>query len=518
METDGETMSVVANLLDQVEQGRMPLEANGFVLLAEHIKYLFLFGDGRDGLIDDFELFEGLSRGMELPESAIDQDQAGHFPVFGLDAAIAALNGFAHAGEIVVAPFAANDEFAVIGFAHAAVFPHDHRGHGVCALKMGNIKALDAFRRGGKIQRGFERIGNGFRIGLEHTESLFERVTRILFHQIEKGMFGAALRHGDFHATVGQVESGGALGEDFLEELAVFEIAHDVNGARQVSGIEIELLQDRGEEFTGIEFVEIFPIKIAAIDDPAGADVKHVDGDLRRFCVPGENVGVVAGGGGDLLALFYIFEGAQEISVAGGLLVMLFLRSLHHARAEADHEVVAAALEKGASIVHGFGVFLVGNKPGDARAPTTLNVILEARPRVLTRQVHRAGGDAEMFVNEMDDAVGKAVREKWAEINRAVFAKPPGDVNTGIFFKRGEADVRISFVVAQQDVEFRLILLDEIIFQRQGFASVIDDDVVHIGDFANERAGLGIRPARLEEIGTHTGAQGTGFADIQNRP
>ena len=136
---------------------------------------------------------------------------------------------------------------------------------------------------------------------------------------------------------------------------------------------------------------------------------------------------------------------------------------------------------------------------------------------MMARQIHRAGRNAEILVNEMDDAVRQAVREKRAEVERAVFAQAAGDVDARIFLKGREANVGIGLVVAQQHVEFRLVLLDEIVFERQGLALVVHDDVVEVGDFAHQRAGLGIGPARFQEVGAHAGAQRAGLADVEDR-
>src|SRR5690242_17896488 len=383
---------------------------------------------------------------------------------------------------------------------------------------MGDIEAFDALGRSGKIESGFERVGNGLGIGLEDAEALLERVARVFLDQIEEGMLGAALGGGDFHAAIGQIESGGAFGENFFKQRAVFEIAHDVNGAGKISRVEIELLEHGREEFVGIEFFLVLPVEIAAVNDAAGANVEEIHGDLRRFGIPGEHVGIVAGGGSDFLALFDLLESAQEIAVTGGLLVALVFGSLGHARAEADQKIVTPAFEEGARVAGGLGIFFVGSQAGNARTPATVNIKLKAGARMRTREVHGTGRNAEMFVNEMDDAVGEAVGEEGAEIDGTVFAQASRDVDAGKFLEGGEADVRISLVVAEQDIELGLILLDEIIFEREGFAFVIHNDVIHIGNFAHQRAGFGVGPARFQKIRAHAGAQGAGLADIQGRP
>src|SRR5947209_11854973 len=57
---------LVANLLNQVEDRRMPFEGDWLVLLAMNVNYLFFFGDAGERLIDDLQFFQGFRRGAEL--------------------------------------------------------------------------------------------------------------------------------------------------------------------------------------------------------------------------------------------------------------------------------------------------------------------------------------------------------------------------------------------------------------------------------------------------------------------
>ena len=155
-------------------------------------------------------------------------------------------------------------------------------------------------------------------------------------------------------------------------------------------------------------------------------------------------------------------------------------------------------------------------EPGNARPVAPANVILQAGPRVRARQVHRAGRNAKRLVDEVDDPVREAVREERPEVNRAVFDQAPRHVHARKFLERGVSNVRVRLVVAQQHIEFRLILLDQTVFERQGFALVVHDDVVEIRDFPHQRTGLGIQPAGFEEIRFHAIAQGTRFPHVQN--
>ncbi len=97
-----------------------------------------------------------------------------------------------------------------------------------------------------------------------------------------------------------------------------------------------------------------------------------------------------------------------------------------------------------------------------------------------------------MPVNEMHDAVCEAVRKIWAKIERAIFQQTPCNVDARKSFKGRVADVRVSFVVAQQNIKFRFVLLDQIIFKRQCLALVVHHDVFHVRNFSDERTSLRI--------------------------
>ena len=234
--------------------------------------------------------------------------------------------------------------------------------------------------------------------------------------------------------------------------------------AWNIFGVEVELLQQRRQEFGGVEFVEIFPVEIAAVDDPAAADVEQVDGDLRRLGVPAEHVGIVAGSGGDFLPFLHFGDGAQQVAVGGGLFELFVFRRGVHADLEAVGQVAAPAFEEHAHIVRGFRVAFVSDQAGDAGAEAAVNVVLQAGARMRAGQVHGAGRDQKMFVDQVNHLIRQARWEIGAEIHRAVFGQAAGDVDPREFLEGGVADVRVGFVVAQEDIEFRFILLDEIVF------------------------------------------------------
>ena len=67
-------------------------------------------------------------------------------------------------------------------------------------------------------------------------------------------------------------------------------------------------------------------------------------------------------------------------------------------------------------------------------------------------------------MDQVDDSVGQIGREVRPVISAAIFAQTPSHVDARPALAKGELYVRVSLVVAQQNVESRLALLDQIIF------------------------------------------------------
>jgi len=108
---------------------------------------------------------------------------------------------FLHAGKIVVAPCATNDEFPIIGFFHSPVFPHHHGRNSIRSLQMRNVKTFDSPRRFRQAQRLLQSFGDRRRTGLQNAEALLKGMARIFLHQFQKCVFRAALRIQNFHAV-----------------------------------------------------------------------------------------------------------------------------------------------------------------------------------------------------------------------------------------------------------------------------------------------------------------------------
>src|SRR5207237_5373286 len=95
-----------------------------------------------------------------------------------------------------------------------------------------------------------------------------------------------------------------------------------------------------------------------------------------------------------------------------------------------------------------------------------------------------------MTVDQVNNPVRKVGREVGAVVSAAIFPKAASDIDSRESLPQSELYVGISLIVAQQDVETRLSLLDEIVFERKRFFVVGDDDVVNIHRLAHKGSSL----------------------------
>ncbi len=133
---------------------------------------------------------------------------------------------------------------------------------------------------------------------------------------------------------------------------------------------------------------------------------------------------------------------------------------------------------------------------------------------MVTGEIHLAAGQQEAAVDQVDDPMRQVAGEKGAVVGASVFAQPAGDKDLGVAVGQGQLDVGVGLVVAQQDVETRLALLDEVVLKRQGLLLVFHQDVIHVHGFAHERACFGVGLGSLKQVRTYPGAEVFGLADV----
>lgn len=244
---DGEAVRLVTDALDEVQYGGTALEDNRIVFLSVEVDQFFAFCDGGERLRGEAEFFEGLGCGVELTEATVNKNEAGHGAFFFYQSAIAAGDDFAHGGEVVDAFYSFDLKLAVVGLFHGSVFPDDHGGHGFGTLDVGDVEALDAAGQLGKHECVLKGFLNGSLRGLHDAETLVETLAGVLAYEIDEGAFFSAQRDGDFYFVTT------AFGEQAGESGAVGEIDGHVDGARYILLVDVQLLEQGGEEGSGLE-------------------------------------------------------------------------------------------------------------------------------------------------------------------------------------------------------------------------------------------------------------------------
>ena len=175
-----------------------------------------------------------------------------------------------------------------------------------------------------------------------------------------------------------------------------------------------------------------------------------------------------------------------------------------------------AAFQKKLHVAYGFAVNLGRGQQLDAGAEAALDVVLQAGTRMVTRQIHFAGRNKEVAVNQIDDAIGEIGGEEGSVVGATILAQAASHVNSRKTLAQSEFHVRVGFVIAQQDVEARLLLLDEIVLECQRLFIIGDDNVVDVDGLANERPGLCIQPPAFMKIRGNPGAQILCLADVDD--
>src|SRR6266576_504241 len=238
----GKTVTLVANLLHQVEHGRPPIQHHRLVLLSIDVDDLLALCNGREWLQRDANLLERRVGRVQLTESTVDQDERRERFLVLLQPFVTALDHLAHTSEVIDAGDGLHLKLAVIGLLHSAVLPYHHGGHRLRALDMRDIEAFDPARQFLQRQCILQGLLNRLHSRLQYSKPLIVRLLRILAYQIDERTLFAALRCQNLNAP------SRSLSQYLCEKCAIGKLHRHENRSRHVALVEIDLLQQRREE------------------------------------------------------------------------------------------------------------------------------------------------------------------------------------------------------------------------------------------------------------------------------
>ena len=277
----------------------------------------------------------------------------------------------------------------------------------------------------------------------------------------------------------------------------------------------IELLHRRLEH---VGFTRHVLLRVGDEFDPVGdattAHEEDVDDAALRTQLDAEDVAIAKLVRRHLLLpLAHRLHRAHGVAQLRRLLEPLSVGRVEHAGVQLIGQLLVAALEKQPRVGDGHGVLLGAADGGHTRRQAALDVVLETRPRALAGDHLVARSNAKQLVRQAHRPPRELGRQQRTRVDVAVALDGARHQHTRKRLGRGQLQVRIVLVIAQQDVELRLTLLDQVVLERQRLDHRVGDDHLQPGDFVEQRVALGIRTVQAE-IAAHTIPQRPRLADI----
>jgi hypothetical protein len=204
-----------------------------------------------------------------------------------------------------------------------------------------------------------------------------------------------------------------------------------------------------------------------------------------------------------------------------------------HRRDEFAHDRFGLAVEEHLGVAHALGVRGFVDE-ADARRRAALDLVLQARPRTVAEVAVFAVADAKQLLDEFQTLAHRARARERAEIAAAFVARAAMEfqarkrlVRGRVLararirvtrargrFRPGQMDIRITLVVAQDDVVARPQRLDELRLEQQRLCLRARDRRLHARDLRNHRRDARIH-LRLEEIAADALFEIARLADVK---
>src|SRR6187549_2094929 len=165
----------------------------------------------------------------------------------------------------------------------------------------------------------------------------------------------------------------------------------------------------------------------------------------------------------------------MEIAITSSDLVLSFLGKFPHPLFEIASELFVLSLEQDLHVAGCFLIFVLRAQSLDTWSEASLEMIFETRTRQFAVDVDIARAKLERTIDQIQSFPCEGLGQKRAVIIRTVSI----DLSRHDDFRERlvrELQMRIRFVVFEQYIESRLVLLDEIRFEDQSLDLVIDDD------------------------------------------
>ncbi len=201
---------------------------------------------------------------------------------------------------------------------------------------------------------------------------------------------------------------------------------------------------------------------------------------------------------------------------AGFFEVELLRRACHPFPEQLD-ELGALPLQEEKHLLAEFGVFFGGNQPA-AGGRAFFDLVIQARPRPVAKAGVLAGAERKGIAEEPERLLDGGARGIGPEVAGPVPPHFPHQGELGEIFVDAEFEAEVGLVVLQVDVVAGLVLLDEGVFQDQGFFFRVREERLHLAHFGHEETKRGPPVPGFPEIGPDPVAEVLGLADVDDRP
>ena len=462
----------------------------------------------RDPLRRDAEVVRRGQRRVELPLAAVDDEQVRE-AAFGQRALEPARDDLVQHGEVVLAGDALHLVAAVAGLVRLAVLHGDARADRQRALERGDVVALHPARLPGQVERarqGRQRLVAPLVLLVPALEALGGVPGR----HLEQVGLRAALGREELHLPSAPIrehlgERPGSLDLERQEHLLRSRVLLVVEG------------EERGERLLGGELLvaERIGPRVLQLATAHGEDRHH---QLRALAVEPEHVAIGLVGHEDALLLQAALHRHQLIADARGVLEALGAGGLLHAPAEPLDELALPALQELDRVLHRLPVVLRRDLV-HARGRAAVDLVQDAGPLAVGEDVIGAGAELEPAVHDAEGLADGARARVRAEVARAVLlalARPPHlQPRIGVALVEPQDDEVL--VVAQPDVEARLVLLDELVLEEDGLLLRARDDDVDVSQEVVEEGHERplVAPGRVE-IAPYPRPQAGRLADVDH--
>ena len=167
-------------------------------------------------------------------------------------------------------------------------------------------------------------------------------------------------------------------------------------------------------------------------------------------------------------------------------------------------------------LLHQLAVCLRGGEAFHAGRHALADFVVQARAGAAVEHRVGARADGEHPVQAAQRLAHRLAGGVRPEVQRLVVAAAPHHRQTGVRLPRVEPQVHVVLVVTQVDVEARLVLLDEGVFEDEGLFFGVGDQEVDVHHRGQAEADVKARVAGLGVVLPHPAAQVLGLADVDD--